>query len=115
MIAVEYAPYSALFPRACAIVSSAGVGTVGQILRAGKPALLMPFAHDQQDNADRLRRLGVGRVITPKRYKALHGAAEILRLVGENLYPGKAKEIGLQVQQEEGLKTACDHIEQALK
>ena len=35
----------------------------GQALRAGRPMLVVPFAHDQPDNAARVRRLGVARVV----------------------------------------------------
>lgn len=114
IIAVPYAPYSKLFPRACAIIASGGIGTVSQILAAGKPCLIFPFAHDQYDNADRIRRLGIGRSLQMKAYTPLHGAAEILRLVGENLYPSKAKEVAEKIAQEQGTKRACDEIEATL-
>ncbi|HZD48491.1 MAG TPA: glycosyltransferase, partial [Silvibacterium sp.] len=42
-----YAPYSQLFPRASLIIHQGGVGTTAQVLRAGKPMLLMPYSHDQ--------------------------------------------------------------------
>src|SRR5882762_3129502 len=61
--AFEYAPYSEVLPRACAIVHQGGVGTTGQALRAGKPVLILPHAHDQFDNAARVVRLGCGRLI----------------------------------------------------
>src|SRR5262249_28459461 len=50
----EYAPFSALFPRAAAIVHQGGIGTTGQALRAGRPMLVVPFGFDQPDNADRV-------------------------------------------------------------
>ena len=53
----EYAPYSALFSRASLVVHQGGVGTTAQCLRAGKPMLIMPYSHDQPDNARRMRRL----------------------------------------------------------
>ena len=59
----QYAPYTALFPRAAAIVHQGGVGTTAQCLRAGRPMIIMPYSHDQPDNARRMSRLGVARVI----------------------------------------------------
>lgn len=56
---VHYAPFSALLPRLRALVHHGGVGTCAQALAAGIPQLVLPFAHDQFDNAARLRRLGV--------------------------------------------------------
>jgi rhamnosyltransferase subunit B len=58
-----YAPHSQIFPRACAVVHHGGIGTAGQALRAGRPQLVTPFLGDQFDNAGRLRRLGVARVV----------------------------------------------------
>jgi UDP:flavonoid glycosyltransferase YjiC (YdhE family) len=51
----EYAPFSALFSRASMVVHQGGVGTTAQCLRAGKPMLIMPYSHDQPDNARRMR------------------------------------------------------------
>jgi rhamnosyltransferase subunit B len=56
---VPYAPFSALLPRLGALVHHGGIGTGAQALAAGIPQLVVPFAHDQFDNAARLRRLGV--------------------------------------------------------
>ena len=54
----RYAPYSKLFPRASLIVHQGGVGTTAQAMQAGRPMLVMPYSHDQPDNARRMRRLG---------------------------------------------------------
>ncbi len=73
----SYIPFSKVFPRSAAIVHHGGIGTSAQGLAAGVPQLIMPFAHDQPDNADRLRRLGVGSSIKPRRYKAKTVAREL--------------------------------------
>lgn len=56
---VAYAPFTALVPRLSALVHHGGIGTSAQALAAGIPQVVVPFAHDQFDNAARLRRLGV--------------------------------------------------------
>lgn len=58
--AVEYAPFSQLLPHSAAFVHHGGMGTVAQCFAAGVPQLIVPMAHDQFDNADRVERLGVG-------------------------------------------------------
>ena len=63
ILAVSYAPYSQVFPHACAIVHQGGIGTTTQALRAGCPTLVMPYSHDQPDNAARVERLGTSRTI----------------------------------------------------
>jgi len=40
------------------LVHHGGIGTSAQALTAGIPQLVVPFAHDQFDNAARLMRLG---------------------------------------------------------
>lgn len=54
------APFAQLFPRARLVAHHGGMGTTWQALAAGKPQLIIPFAHDQFDNAARIRRLEVG-------------------------------------------------------
>jgi rhamnosyltransferase subunit B len=56
----SYVPLSKLLPRAKALVHHGGIGTVSQALAAGIPQLAVPFAHDQFDNAERMKRLGCG-------------------------------------------------------
>jgi hypothetical protein len=51
--AFPYLPYSSAFPRAAAVVHQAGIGTLAQALRAGRPQLIVPVAFDQPDNAQR--------------------------------------------------------------
>jgi spore coat polysaccharide biosynthesis predicted glycosyltransferase SpsG len=46
-------------PRASVVVHQGGIGTTAEALRSGRPMLVVPFAHDQYDNAERVRRLGV--------------------------------------------------------
>ncbi len=60
---VAWAPFSQLLPRLSALVHHGGIGTSAQALAAGVPQLVVPFAHDQFDNAARLERLGVARAL----------------------------------------------------
>ena len=43
MIAINYAPYQALLPRASVVVHHGGVGTTAQGLLPGVPTLIVPF------------------------------------------------------------------------
>lgn len=65
---VPYAPFARLLPHAAALVHHGGIGTTAQALGAGVPQLVMPMAHDQFDNADRVRRLGVGDWLPRQRF-----------------------------------------------
>jgi rhamnosyltransferase subunit B len=111
----EYAPYSRLFPRASLIVHQGGVGTTAQVLRASKPMLVMPYSHDQPDNARRVRRLGVAKVIQRHRYRADTAAHAIREMLGEPKYRERAAAIGAQICGEDGVKEACDALESLAK
>jgi rhamnosyltransferase subunit B len=63
--AVPYVPYDLLAPRLRALVHHGGIGTCVQGLAAGIPQGVLPFAHDQFDNASRLVRLGVALTWSP--------------------------------------------------
>lgn len=86
----EYAPYSALFPRARLVVHQGGVGTTAQCLRAGKPMLIMPYSHDQPDNARRMRRLGVARVIQKSNYSPKKVTRRLGKMLEEPNIPNGA-------------------------
>jgi rhamnosyltransferase subunit B len=111
VLVANYAPYSKIFPRASVIVHQGGVGTTAQALASGHPMLVMPYSHDQPDNARRVRRLGVARVIRRPRYTA-ELAAKKINLLLEKPSPGRrAVKIAAKLRKEDGLKAACDAIE----
>ena len=114
IIVVNYAPYSQVFSRACAIVHQGGIGTTAQALRAGRPTLIMPYTYDQPDNAARVQRLGTSRTINRKHYTASRVAKEVSELLENPSYAAKATEIGRLIQAEDGVRVACDAIEKQL-
>ncbi|MBW4695432.1 MAG: glycosyltransferase [Lyngbya sp. HA4199-MV5] len=115
VLAVNYVPYSQIFPRACAIVHQGGIGTTAQALRAGCPTLVMPYSHDQPDNAARVERLGTSRTIPRKRYVAARVAKALRALLEDPRYATKADAIGRIIQAEDGVRMACDAIEKQLQ
>ena len=64
--AVSYAPFELLLPRLAALIHHGGIGTTAQALAAGVPQGVVPFAHDQFDNATRLVKRGVGLRLSPR-------------------------------------------------
>jgi rhamnosyltransferase subunit B len=107
----EYAPYSALFPRANLIVHQGGVGTTAQCLRAGKPMLIMPYSHDQPDNARRMKRLRVARVIQRASYKPWRVARRLRSMLAVPDYASKAENVARILAREDGVHSACDALE----
>lgn len=107
IVAFDYAPYAKLFPRAAGIVHQGGIGTTAQALRSGRPMLIMPYSHDQPDNAARAERLGIARTIARNDYTAEKAAAELKRLLDDDpRYTKRAAEVGRQIQAENGVKSS---------
>ncbi len=111
IVGFDYAPYSLLFPRSACVVHQGGVGTTGQVLRAGVPHLIMPYSHDQPDNALRCRRAGVAEYISRTSYNAETAAAAVSKILSEPSYAENAARIGEIVRSEGGTAAACDEIE----
>ena len=107
----EYAPYSALLPRVAMVVHQGGVGTTAQCLRAGKPMLIMPYSHDQPDNARRMKRLKVARVIQRASYTPGKVAAKLKEMLDDPKFGIRSAQVAAQVAHEDGVRTACDALE----
>jgi len=108
----DYASYSEIMPRVSASVHSGGMGTCAQALRSGRPMLVVPWSHDQPDNADRLRKLGVSRTIERAGYTAGRVQREFDCLLSESRYEKNAREIARGLAAEDGLRAACDSLEE---
>jgi UDP:flavonoid glycosyltransferase YjiC (YdhE family) len=85
------------------------------VLRSGRPQLVVPFAHDQPDNASRVERSGVAKVLYPRRYTGDRVAKHLEALLEEPGYVRRAGEVAERVRSEEGVEDACDALEEILK
>ena len=110
----DYAPHSVLFPHAAAIIHHGGIGTTAQAMRAGKPQLVVPHFGDQPDNANRVERLGIGRMIAPSAYNPTR-AARSLASVLNTAHLNRTAYMARQLANEDGVAAATDAIEEALQ
>lgn len=108
-----YAPLSAVLPRCAALVHHGGIGTAGQALAAGIPQLVMPMTFDQPDNAIRLKRLGVARILTPRRFRAPQVERHLEALVGSGQARNRAAVIASRFAGIDPVSKTCDLIERA--
>ena len=69
VVTTEFVPHSAVMPRASAVLTHAGLGTVCAALSAGVPLVCMPAGRDQAENAVRVVEAGAG-VRLPQRARA---------------------------------------------
>lgn len=93
ILGLEYVPFSLLLPRAAVLIYHGGIGTCSQALAAGIPHLIMAMAHDQPDNANRLRRLGVGDSLHPKKWTGKRIAERLQRLLDDPSMPEKCSRL----------------------
>lgn len=114
VLVVDAAPHSLLFPRAAAIVQPCGIGTTGTALASGRPQLAVPYTNDQPDNAWRLSRLGVARMMSPRAYRGRAVARELTTLLSAPGYRQQAEALAAVVAGERGAELACDRIEALL-
>ncbi|MBK8553270.1 MAG: glycosyltransferase family 1 protein [Ignavibacteria bacterium] len=86
-----YESYPLLFPQCSAIVHQCGIGTTSQALYSGKPQILIPFAHDQPDNAHRVKRLGCGVIVFAKQLSVERLVKAIQEIVSNRSYQDNAE------------------------
>jgi UDP:flavonoid glycosyltransferase YjiC (YdhE family) len=103
----DYAPHSLLMPRALVNVHQGGIGTTAQAIRAGRPMIVVPFSHDQPDNARRCVIRGVARTIARKHFRA---PALRQALAGITTLEPAAARLGQAIRAEDGVAQACEKI-----
>jgi rhamnosyltransferase subunit B len=108
--AFGYLPYSVIFPRAAAIVHQAGIGTLSQALRSGRPQLIVPFAFDQPDNARRAAALDLARVLPLKKLDALSLSSELKILLEGKTYDNHAQRVAEELRGVNGAECAADEL-----
>ncbi len=82
----DYESYPLLFPKCKAIVHQCGIGTTSQALYSGKPQIMIPFAHDQPDNAHRVKNLGCGEIVFAKKLSVEKLVKAINEVTGNKEY-----------------------------
>jgi rhamnosyltransferase subunit B len=105
-----FAPHAPIFAKADLIVHHAGMGTLAEVLRAGKVSLVLPLANDQFDNGVRLRRRGVAAVIDPRKTSAANLGREIRRLLEDGAAASTAAHIGERVRASNGARRAAEAV-----
>lgn len=108
---VSYASFSALFPRAAAIVHHGGIGTCAQGIAAGVPQLLVPMGFDQPDNAARLKRLNLAEVLWPSSFTTTNVASGIAQLTSSKKIAAACLERRTDMRKYDATVISCDLLE----
>jgi UDP:flavonoid glycosyltransferase YjiC (YdhE family) len=106
----EFAPFRQLLPLCGAVVHHGGVGTTAAALEAACPQVVLPMAWDQPDNAARIERLRVGRVLGPRQRTGGHMARALARLMTPETR-ARCRLVAEKVGKGDGLEVAARWVE----
>lgn len=100
-------PHDRLFPRMAAVVHHGGAGTTGAALRAGVPAVVVPFLMDQPFWGARVEALGVGPAPIPRKNLTAARLADALRrAMDDRAMRERAASLGEAIRAEDGVANA---------
>lgn len=103
----EALPHDWLFPRVSAAVHHGGAGTTGAALRAGIPAIVVPFTMDQPFWGARVAALGVGPTPIPRARLGEERLADALaRTIADEAMRARAAALGERIRAEDGVGAA---------
>ncbi|MHC4991117.1 MAG: glycosyltransferase [Planctomycetota bacterium] len=105
------ASHARLMPSVDAVVHHGGMGTTAQVLRAGRPMVVVPHAHDQFDNASRCRRLGVSRTLSWSRVSGARLARVLSTVTEDPAFGAAAGRLATSLAEEDGARAAVDVLE----
>lgn len=109
---IDSAPHDWLFPRMAAVVHHGGAGTTAAGLRAGKPALVVPFFGDQPFWGRRVHELGAGpKPIPQKKLTVERLSAALVEATTDQAMRERAEGIGRKIRSEDGVSTAVALVE----
>jgi UDP:flavonoid glycosyltransferase YjiC (YdhE family) len=115
MLAVDSIPHDWLFPQVRAVVHHGGAGVTAQALRAGVPAVVVPFLGDQHFWAARLVELGAAPAPIPR---AQLSSARLAQAIADVAHSSAMRErsatIGLRLRAEPGVARAVALVESYL-
>jgi UDP:flavonoid glycosyltransferase YjiC (YdhE family) len=110
---IDSIPHAWLFQRVAAVVHHGGAGTTAAGLRAGVPAVVVPFFGDQPFWGRRVAALGVGpRPVPRKKLTAGRLADAIQQAVTDREMRQRAAELGAVIRAEDGIARAVAIIQQ---
>ncbi len=112
VLMIDSTPHDWLFPRVAAVVHHGGAGTTAAALRAGVPAVVIPFMADQPFWGRRVQDLGVGPAPIPRHKLSVDRLAQAIQeTVTNTAMRQRAAELGAKIRAEDGIANAVKIIQ----
>ena len=112
---LDYAPHDWLFARARCAIQHGGIGSLARALRQFCPVIVEPFGNDQFYNAQRVANLGVGAALHPFETTPEQLAAIIETQTLSKQTRLRAKLLGRQLRDEDGVAQAVQLVERYIE
>jgi rhamnosyltransferase subunit B len=113
--ALPFAPFSQVYPRCAAVIHHGGNYTAGEALRAGIPALVVPWGIDLFFSAAQVKRIGAGLWVHTLFYTPKVAERMLRTVLEEPCYRAEAQAAATHITQEDGVATLCGAIEAILQ
>ena len=114
-VVVSYAPQLQLLKRAAAVITHAGLNTVLESLAEGVPLVAVPLGNDQPGVAARVAAHGAGIVISRRKLNVSRLRSATQSILEDPQYRTAARRLQTEMRQINGLETAANIVEDALK
>ena len=109
-----YLPLHSLLPHCAVLVHHGGIGTTAEALRAAVPQLVLPWAFDQFDNAQRVRALGVGLTLPSRRLRHDALRQALSQLLESPALASACQRVAAWQQADPGLDALCQRLMRAV-
>lgn len=111
VFAIDSIPHAWLYPRCAAVVHHGGAGTTAAALRAGVPAIVVPFHGDQPFWASRVHAGRLGPQPIPRtKLTTSKLAAALTEATSDRSMSQRAAELGRRIRAEDGVGRAVDAL-----
>jgi rhamnosyltransferase subunit B len=106
-----YFPIDDILDRAVVIAHSGGVGSTLRSLAAGVPQIVCPKVNDQPDNAHRVVRLGVGKILHPSNPRVEAIATQLNNIIDNQTILSRCRNCQTRFPEIDATEYSCDLIE----